>query len=176
MKMWFRVLGMVLLSSAFVSVMAVINYRQGPFVQAQPQVAGASITKQQVPTSNDPIILFINSLRPAQELQEDSRLGALAAARLSDMLSGHYYAHMSPSGVTFADGLEQFGLPKTTPSCENLLMTQHDTTETVVQEWLDSPAHKACMMDPAMNAVGHASAVFDSQTDQILHVTIYASL
>lgn len=91
------------------------------------------------------------------------------------MLIKRYYAHISPEGLDFADMLPAFGLERTTPSCENLLMTNNVATEEVVAEWLASPPHKNCMLDPNMTVMGSASGVFDRQTGQILYVTIYAN-
>jgi uncharacterized protein YkwD len=175
MRVWLRFSAVCLLFFTFVYAMAFLNYHVGPF-QQQPQVAGASVTKSESVKSSDPLLRHINSQRDSHIVQEDARLNALATSRLADMLSKRYYAHTSPEGFDFADMLEEFGLEKTTPSCENLLMTSSATTDGVISEWLASPPHKACMLEPAMNAFGSASAIFDRQTGQRLYVTIYANL
>ncbi len=175
MKVWFRIPASLFLSFAFVAVMAYINYHSDSFI-SEPTVAGATVTKKTPSAELSALAAQVNLHRKDAILGEDVRLNALAKTRLSDMLVNRYYAHFSPDGSDFADWLTTFGLEKTTPACENLLMTQSTDEATVVAEWLTSPGHKACMLQPEMNAMGSASAVFDKQTKQILFVTIYAKL
>lgn len=175
MKSWLKVLFAGSLFASYMYAMVFLNYHSGPFKE-QKAVAGVSAVKSYAVNNYDPLVQAINSKRMGYELKEDARLDAIATARLADMLSKRYYAHVSPDGMDFADLLVEVGLQSTTPSCENLLMSLQTDSSLVVDEWMSSPPHRGCMLNPDMNAVGKAGAVFERQTGQMLYVTIYASI
>lgn len=168
------------LTTVYTAVMIGLNNRYGEITTYQ-AVAGARTIRSTAHQVANPQILTqeINRARSGAnvtEQLEDSRLNTIATLRLQDMIARKYYAHKSPEGINFADLLEDVGLSKTTPSCENLLLTNATDADVMIAEWLASPAHKACMLDTSMNSVGVAQATFDAATGQILVVTIYARL
>ncbi len=148
--------------------------------KAQPVVAGVSTEKPSVyvPIKSQSITRLVNGLRSegqAGELVEDERLNAVALERAMDMRAQRYYAHRSPAGRTFVDLFAQYTIPATTYSCENLLMTTSSSEQDALNEWMASPPHKDCMLDPQMTRVGFAAVEFDSVTGQQLFVAIFAN-
>jgi len=86
-----------------------------------------------------------------QPLTEVANLDASAAAKCSDMLTNHYFAH-DYNGLSWIRFLP-------TPyfkAGENLALNYY-TSATVVAAWMASPEHKANILDPVFNKVGYAT-------------------
>lgn len=98
-------------------------------------------------------------------LSANSLLDVLAGRRVSDMANSHYYAHESPTGTSFVDGLNELGARNTGFSCENLLLTTETDPKKMVQEWMASAPHRECLLDNRINFVGYSIARFDSDTN-----------
>lgn len=87
-------------------------------------------------------------------LIEDARLDASAAAKCTDMVTMNYWGHNRPDGTEpwhfFAEqGITQLHLG------ENLAYGW-PTSQSVVVGWMDSPSHKANILDPKYSDVGYA--------------------
>ena len=172
----------VFIFAVYVFAMMMLNKHIGVYDSAaatQPRVAGVSTEKKlaHIPKTTQTLTDVLNSFRAAGDLAlltEDLRLNAVAQSRAIDMVSKHYYAHVSPEGKTFVDLYAQKGLSNTMYSCENLLLSSSADEQQALADWLASPAHKACMSDKLVNRVGVASITFDKETGQKLFVTIFA--
>ncbi len=101
-------------------------------------------------------------------LSINSKLGQAAALKGQDMLSSGYFAHISPSGVT-----PWFWMKKTayeyTVAGENLAI-DFGEAEDVVSAWLQSPSHKANLLNKEYTETGIAvvSGEFQGGTSTIV--------
>ena len=89
-------------------------------------------------------------------LRIDDELSAVALDRLDDMMSKHYFSHVSPDGIqpwTWADkrgyNYREFG--------ENLAVG-YRTPESIVDGWMHSPEHRANVLSSKFEEVGVAIA------------------
>lgn len=179
MRMRFGVPLAIILTGVYTAAMITLNNVTNA-ATATPVVAGVSTTRTMthIPSVENTITTTINEARVASggtKLTEDTRLNALAQARVVDMVSKGYYAHVSPDGTDFADMLTAFGLSASTPSCENLLLTASTAPAAMTREWLASSSHEKCLLDQSNVRIGVAEGVFDEATGQTIVVTIFAS-
>lgn len=179
MKLRYSLPIMAIATIIYMSVMIVINNRFGSFTASQ-AVAGVStektINKAYETVIISPLTKSLNTYRMTVSLNslvQDARLDALALTRAQDMVALNYYAHTDPSGKTFANLFENYEMPKTTPSCENLLLTTDATVSSMLAEWTASPAHNRCMQGSDWTHVGVAVIAFDENTT--IAVTIFAT-
>lgn len=179
MRMRFGVPVAIILTGVYTAAMITLNNVTNA-ATATPVVAGVSTERvmTHIPESEQSVTTTINEARVASgqsKLVEDTRLNALAQARVVDMVSRGYYAHTTPDGTDFADMLTTYGLSATTPSCENLLLTASTNPATMTREWLASSSHEKCMLDADNVRIGVSEGVFDQVTGQTIVVTIFAS-
>ncbi len=87
-------------------------------------------------------------------LNEDSRLNYAAYLKAQDMLNYDYFAHVSPSGRTPWSFIEEAGYNYQYAG-ENLAMDFLDSGE-VFQAWLNSPGHKANIVNSKFKDIGMA--------------------
>ncbi len=95
-------------------------------------------------------------------LSENSVLDQIAAARLEDLASKQYFAHVSPSGssalsVAAADGYQYIALG------ENLALGNFAGDAGVVGAWMGSPGHRANILNVHYTEIGVAAkkTIFD---------------
>ncbi len=179
MRMRFGVPLAIILTGVYTAAMITLNNVTNA-ATATPVVAGVSTERflTHIPETEQAVTTTVNVARVAggqSNLVEDTRLNALAQARVIDMVSRRYYAHTTPDGTDFADMLTTFGLSATTPSCENLLLTASKNPTTMTREWLASSSHEKCLLDQSKVRIGVAEGVFDQSTGQTVVVTIFAS-
>lgn len=115
--------------------------------------------KQQVETSptTDELWLATNVQRQANgeaPLTLDPRLTASATAKCVDMVANNYWAHVSPTGVTW-DSFIQQQYARYQAAGENIARG-YDTSQAVVNAWMASPGHRANILDVHYNEVGYA--------------------
>ena len=93
-------------------------------------------------------------------LKEDARLDAAAGDRMRDMEDQGYWAHESPDGRSpftwLAPNGYQFHF-----AGENLA-TGFETTELLVEGWMESPGHRANILSPHYEDCG--IAIIDGMT------------
>jgi stress response protein SCP2 len=85
-------------------------------------------------------------------LTVDRRLAAAAQAHTADMVARGFFAHETPDGVSVADRVLAAGYPYSVVA-ENIAAGQHTAAE-VVDGWLDSPGHRANILNPAVRQIG----------------------
>ncbi|HEX2316215.1 MAG TPA: CAP domain-containing protein, partial [Thermomonospora sp.] len=84
-------------------------------------------------------------------LRVDQRLVASARRHSADMAAKGYFDHTSPNGDTFADRIKAAGYPS--PGAENIARG-HPTAAAVVQGWMNSPGHRANILNCGLKALG----------------------
>jgi uncharacterized protein YkwD len=85
----------------------------------------------------------------------DSRLTRAAAGHSQDMAAHDYFAHDSQDGTTFDKRITATGY--TRPRSENIAAGQ-PTPAAVMDAWMNSPGHKANILDCSTTQMGLASA------------------
>jgi hypothetical protein len=92
-----------------------------------------------------------NGLAP---LKLDARLNQSAGLKAGNMFAENYWAHSSPSGIQPWYWFGQAGYAYSAAG-ENLAM-DFDTSAGTVQGWMNSPGHRANILNPAYKDVGFA--------------------
>jgi hypothetical protein len=87
-------------------------------------------------------------------LRMDARLNASAGLKAQNMFAENYWAHVSPSGIQPWHWFAQAGYSYTYAG-ENLAM-DFDTTAGTVQGWMNSPGHRANLLNANYTDVGFA--------------------
>jgi hypothetical protein len=105
----------------------------------------------------DRVLTLVNQERAKEHLQPltvSKQLTDAAAAKGKDMFSYNYWAHISPTGVTPWVFITAAGYQYLYAG-ENLAKS-FDTSEEVVQAWMNSPTHRANIMKPQYHDIGLA--------------------
>jgi len=96
--------------------------------------------------TNDGVLKWTNAARGAngglRPLALNAKLNAAAEAKLKDMFSGQYFAHVSPSGIGPSDLDVRAGYQYIAVG-ENLALGNFENDQVLVQAWMDSPGHRA---------------------------------
>lgn len=85
-------------------------------------------------------------------LQIDTKLTQSAQAKSQDMKNKNYFSHTSPTYGSPFDQMKSFGITYKS-AAENIAMGQRSATE-VVKAWMESPGHKANIMNPSYTHIG----------------------
>jgi uncharacterized protein YkwD len=91
----------------------------------------------------------------AAALRYDATLDAAAEAKLKDMFDRQYFAHESPTGEGPADVIEAAGYEYIVVG-ENLALGNFADDRELVQAWMDSPGHRANILDGKFTEIGVA--------------------
>ncbi|MEK7161482.1 MAG: CAP domain-containing protein [Patescibacteria group bacterium] len=88
-------------------------------------------------------------------LKENARLNAAATAKLNDMFKQQYFEHTSPQGKGPADLAKTAGYEYIAVG-ENLALGNFDNDRVLVQDWMDSPGHRANILNAQYEEIGVA--------------------
>ncbi|MBI5530570.1 MAG: hypothetical protein HY918_03655 [Candidatus Doudnabacteria bacterium] len=88
-------------------------------------------------------------------LAENKKLDAAAKAKLEDMFKQQYFEHESPQGAGPADLAKAAGYVYIAIG-ENLALGNFDNDKTLVQDWMDSPGHRANILNSKYEEIGVA--------------------
>lgn len=88
-------------------------------------------------------------------LKENKILNLSAEKKLKDMFDNQYFEHTSPSGVGVADLGEQFGYEYILIG-ENLALGNFKDDKALVDAWMNSPGHKANILNIHYREIGVA--------------------
>lgn len=91
-----------------------------------------------------------------QPLRLNSKLNAAAGDRASDMFSKHYFEHVSPDGIDPFSWVQKRGYRFSLVG-ENLAVG-YPTASRVVTGWMNSPGHRANILQSQYDEVGIAVA------------------
>ena len=104
------------------------------------------------------VIQWTNSQREKYGLpllKENSRLNVSAELKVQDMFENQYFAHLSPSGKGVKDLAEVVGYEFIAIG-ENLALGNFENDEVLVRAWMDSPGHRANILNPGYQEIGVA--------------------
>ncbi len=88
-------------------------------------------------------------------LSENAKLSKAALSKANDMFSNQYFEHISPSGVSPDKLVQSFGYEYIITG-ENLILGNFDSERELVQFWMDSPGHKANILNGRYTEIGVA--------------------
>jgi uncharacterized protein YkwD len=114
-------------------------------------------------------LCLVNQERTARgltPLKANRRLGKAANGHASDMVSKNYFSHDSLSGGTFVDRIRKAGYMRRRglPSLgEDLAWGSGElgTPREIVQGWMNSPGHRANILNPKFHEAGMGVAFGD---------------
>lgn len=98
----------------------------------------------------------------------DPRLAVAARRHSEDMARRRYFAHRSPEGLRVGDRAAEAGYAYRAVA-ETLYWTTPGTRETraiaarAVEAWLESPAHRAVLLDPSLPDLGVGVSLADGR-------------
>lgn len=95
-----------------------------------------------------------NGLPP---LAENFKLNNSARVKVQDMFAKQYFEHVSPSGVAVGDLAKQVGYQFIVIG-ENLALGNFKSDQDLVQAWMDSPGHRANILNTRYRDIGVAVA------------------
>jgi uncharacterized protein YkwD len=113
-------------------------------------------------------ITLVNNARTKvglSRLTENTILGRVAMAYSQRMANESFYGHVDPQGRDVGDRIAAAGY-LAQMSAENIARGQADPV-TVVEGWLNSPGHRANIMNPALREIGAGFAI--APTSSYLH-------
>jgi len=87
-------------------------------------------------------------------LKTDSKLTAVAQAKAKDMYDNNYFSHTSPTYGSPFDMMKKFGVSFNYAG-ENIASGQR-TPQEVMNAWMNSPGHKANILNPNFTSIGVA--------------------
>lgn len=109
--------------------------------------------------TNSGVIYWTNSQRnqngSLRVLKENTKLDQAAASKLKDMFDKQYFEHVSPSGAGPSSLAKAAGY-KYISIGENLALGFFDSDEQLVQAWMDSPGHRANILNTKFEEIGVA--------------------
>ena len=129
-------------------------------------------TPDPAPSSFEQRVLTLTNQARSQAgltpLTYDPQLGELAEGHSEDMLARDFFDHTSPDGMTFGDRVNQAGINAI--AAENIAAGA-PTPESVVEGWLNSPGHRANILNPSLTrlGVGHVFSANDPGTERWQH-------
>ena len=126
---------------------------------------GRSFTQRVVDLTNRE-----RSIRGLPPVQVKYGLQYAAEKRSTDMIVRNYFAHVDPNGRDPFWWLRQNGMRYQTAG-ENIALGQR-TPEEVVRDWMNSPGHRANILNPRFGHIG-VGAVQNSATGQITWTQIF---
>ncbi len=98
-------------------------------------------------------------------LFENEELNATALAKAQDMFAKQYFEHISPSGIGPGELAKSHGYEYIVEG-ENLILGNFKDEQEVVQLWMDSPGHRANILNDRFTEIGVAviKGTYDGQT------------
>lgn len=121
------------------------------------------------PPSADELFVMTNQQRTANGIpavSQEQKLNMSAQQKAEDMKKRNYYSHTDPEGKKGHLIIWDF-VPKheTQYVSENLAnFCSGEGSTTVIQKWLNSPSHKAAMLDPRYDRVGFGVVLDEAST------------
>lgn len=105
------------------------------------------------------VLCLVNRERAARglvALTGDARLATAAQRHAADMAARGYFAHTTPDGVDFTARIRAAGYRDWSKVAENLAWGAgvKATPASIVQSWMDSPGHRANILDGTLRESG----------------------
>lgn len=86
-------------------------------------------------------------------LEENLKLNDAAFAKANDMFKNQYFEHVSPTGTDPGELVQNFGYDYIVTG-ENLILGNFSNEEEVVQDWMNSPGHRANILNSRYSEIG----------------------
>ncbi len=147
----------------FIGVLATTSSQSATTVKAFVKEGLNERPKDTAKISIDGIIYYTNIERVKaglNPLTKSNKLNNSATSKTDDMFSGQYFEHTAPNGKTAADLVKSFDY-KFQIVGENLALGIFQTDKSLVQAWMDSPTHKANILNPKYTEMGAAVGIGD---------------
>lgn len=127
-------------------------------------------SKQQSTLSVAGVISWTNNQRrlngsPAA-LKQNALLNNAAKVKLNDLFAKQYFEHISPSGVGPSDLARQAGYAYISIG-ENLALGDFESDQALVQDWMNSPGHRANILNKDFTEIGVAVGQGQYQGKQV---------
>lgn len=110
---------------------------------------------QDIKTQESEVIRLVNIQRTnsgLQPLTTNWELSRIARYKSQDMINKNYFSHISPTYGSPFNMIENFGI-KFSSGGENIAMGQKTAAE-VVAAWMNSPGHRANILNPSYTQIG----------------------
>lgn len=147
---------------AVLATMAAVVFACGsPSTGSAAQGAPATLSPGQIETA---LVVAMNDVRAANgrvPLRVVATLARPARGQSRYLVSARLLVHESPDGSAFWTRLVAAGFPKSHKMAENLALVSGcgpDTARRTVSMWMNSPAHRANLLNPRMRWVGAGAA------------------
>ncbi|MDP2598553.1 MAG: CAP domain-containing protein [Candidatus Liptonbacteria bacterium] len=138
---------------------AALRQIQKEFSAPPPLRAPANNTISSEALTRAGVILWTNAQRKINgglpALTGNSELDTVATLRLDDMFKNQYFAHVSPSGSSAEVVAKNVGYDHLALG-ENLALGNFGGDEKVVEAWMNSPGHRANILDTHYQEIGVA--------------------
>ena len=124
--------------------------------------SGAIVSERRMREYRDKVVELVNAERAAigvNPLTADEKLFEIAQFRCDDMAENNYFSHISPDYGDIQSVFERFGVDYYVIG-ENIGIG-HTTPEMVVRAWMESPGHKANILDYEYEYIGVGFAYND---------------
>lgn len=135
----------------------VVSQNLGTVVTPGPLVSTAPVEKKDVVSiSVGGVIAATNAERTVgstASLSESAALDASADMKAKDILSRQYFDHVAPDGTSVSDLVSGQGYEYVRVG-ENLALGGFKTDEAVVTAWMNSPGHRANILDARYTDIG----------------------
>lgn len=121
----------------------------------------------------DSVLRAVNnerSTRNISTLRTDSRLSAAANYKSGDMIARSYFAHVDPDGHYIWDKIVASGYTPYTILGENLAVDFSDT-EGLMSAWIDSPTHRANILNASFKDQGAGVALGSGSSSYSIAIT-----
>ena len=99
-------------------------------------------------------------------LIENAKLDASAKAKANDMFAKQYFEHVSPTGVGPGELAKTYGYSYIVEG-ENLILGNFASEKEVVQKWMDSPGHRANILNNRYTEIGVAMVKGEYQEQMV---------
>jgi uncharacterized protein YkwD len=120
------------------------------------------------------MLALLNEARRAARLAPmvlDAELSAVALAHTQEMSAARFFGHQSPTTGRVEDRLRRAGV-SVMKLGENI--TQGDTAEVAHRALMESPSHRANMLDPAFTHVGIGAVLRATERPALLVTMVFA--
>ncbi|CCH33314.1 CAP domain-containing protein [Actinosynnema sp. NPDC047251] len=125
-----------------------------PAPAPEPAPEPVAPVKTEVEVAEAEVFNLTNAERTANgcpALGVDERLDQAARGHSADMAAQNYFDHKSKDGRTFVDRIRAAGHPA--PGAENIAAGQR-TPKSVVKGWMESPGHRANILNCKLKTLG----------------------
>jgi uncharacterized protein YkwD len=123
------------------------------------------------------ILKYTNKERVSQSLRSlslNEKLNKVATKKVNDLFSKEYFEHISPVGEGASDLASDIGYEYLIIG-ENLAMGSFDSGQEIVEAWMDSPGHRANILNSKYTEIGIAVRVDDYKgVSTLMAVQIFA--